>query len=232
MLMKTSKKPIVLTMSSVSPADRPIVCAKCKVFQFNRPPANALLRHARLLCLAEGLNSVCTADLARLIAVKERDVRATICALQNWASGPDNALSLGLTDVLGGPPRRLVEATQTRARLGRRGRRAVVDAATRQRGGVVVDVGEVDEEEEEHVSAEEQARSVVETDALATMLDVLSSTDFPNPCDAWCEASMLAPWRDGSPDHSLALEVCLSQSLRKKSPVVDINVRFSSSVMV
>lgn len=168
-LITTTKKPIVFTTSCL-PADRPVFRSPCRVLPFRPPTSATLLRHVRLVCLAEGL-SVCSADLAKLIAFKNRDIRATLCALQSWSSHADAAERAP----------RFQDIAQDVAQPGG----SILPTAVSRCGIDTEDPSE---------APEKVARCVVELDGLAAMLDTLSFTDWGplGPSDAVLDTSSSA----------------------------------------
>eukprot|EP00729_Bicosta_minor_P011316 gene11316-17934_t len=84
-LIKSSKKPIVLTSTSQTP-EIPIKSAVERL-SFKRPAVDALLAHLRLLCKCEGIETS-DSELRHIIRFFRRDVRKIFNSLEVWGKNP------------------------------------------------------------------------------------------------------------------------------------------------
>eukprot|EP00041_Stephanoeca_diplocostata_P036740 m.1352613 g.1352613 ORF g.1352613 m.1352613 type:complete len:1861 (+) comp24926_c0_seq2:287-5869(+) len=177
-LMRTTKKPIVLTTSSV-PTDVYLNRKRYRQLRFRRPLVSTLVRHAQLLMLAEG-RPVCCRDLYKLVMHRDRDMRAVITALQLWTVGcrataatDDHCFSdlvsvpLSLQSPHWGQPLHQIRTElcdKAVAMCGKGNDDEIADAST-------AEIPENPGEESEDATA----AAVVCMDAMAMMLETLSS---------------------------------------------------------
>ena len=97
-LMKTTKKPIIMTSTRADVTVK--VSSPFKTLKLRRPANAALLTHAKLMCAAEGVG-VCGFELAKLIAFMNRDTRKIITHLQNWTVGRQPEQLIGCSGFFG-----------------------------------------------------------------------------------------------------------------------------------